>query len=236
MLELWELAGRDDVRFSTFSWRTRMALCHKGLNFNAHPVAVSDKQAIAFSGQTKVPIVKASDRVICDSWEIAVFLEREFPDRPSLFGGAAGEQLAYFFNLWTDREIVPGLVPYLMFDVLDCVDEPDQRHLRGQIEGIFNKPLEELYSEREKALQLLGKKLAPVRKMLVRAPFLGGVAPAYADYILFGTLQWARVVSEVQVFAPDDALSDWFSRLLDLYGGVGRSERARGERNREAAE
>jgi glutathione S-transferase len=236
MLELWELGGRHEARFSTFSWRTRMALHHKALDFKAHPVAVSDKQALAFSGQNKVPIVKFGDRVIFDSWDIAVFLEREFPDRPSLFGGPAGEQLAYFFNLWTDREIVPGLVPYLMLDVLDCVDEPDQRHLRGQIEGIFKKPLEELYGEREKALQLLGKKLAPVRKMLARAPFLGGAAPAYADYILFGTLQWARIVSEAQVLAPDDVLSAWFSRLLDLYGGVGRSERARSERKREAAE
>ena len=33
MLELWELGGRDDCRFSTFSWRTRLALHHKGLSF-----------------------------------------------------------------------------------------------------------------------------------------------------------------------------------------------------------
>jgi glutathione S-transferase len=236
MLELWELGGRDGARFSTFSWRTRMALHHKGLEFKAHQVAVSDKQATAFSGQNKVPIIKIGDRVVFDSWDIAVFLEREFPDRPTLFGGPQGEQLALFFNLWTDREIVPGLVPYLMLDVLGCVDERDQRHLRGQIEGIFKKPLEELYGEREKALQQLGKKLAPVRKLLARAPFLGGASPAYADYILFGTFQWARVVSDTQVLAPDDVLSAWFTRVLDLYGGAGKNERARSERNLEAAQ
>jgi glutathione S-transferase len=235
MLELWELGGRDGVRFSTYSWRTRMALRHKGLDFNSHAVAVSDKQAIAFSGQGKVPILKAGDRVVFDSFDIAIFLEREFPDRPSLFGGLQGEQLAYFFNLWTDREIVSGLVPYLMLDVLDCVEEADRRHLRSQIEGIFKRPLEDLYGEREKALQQLGKKLAPVRKTLERAPFLSGTAPGYADYILFGAFQWARVVSEVPVFAPDDVLSEWFSRLLDLYDGAGRAEKARGERKLEGA-
>ena len=31
MLELWELRSRQDCRFSTFSWRTRLALHHKGL-------------------------------------------------------------------------------------------------------------------------------------------------------------------------------------------------------------
>jgi glutathione S-transferase len=236
MLELWELGGRNDVRFSTFSWRSRMALHHKGVDFRVRPVAVSDKRAIAFSGQTKVPILKAEDRVVCDSWDIAIFLEREFPDRPSLFGGPVGEQLTYFFNQWTDREIVPALVPYLMRDVLDCVDEPDRQHLRNQIEGFFKKSLEDLYTEREKALAQLGKKLSPVRKMLARAPFLGGETPAYADYILFGTLQWARVVSDAQVLPPSDVISDWFSRMLDLFGGVGRKERARAERKLEAAE
>ncbi len=229
MLELWELGGRDGVRFSTYSWRTRMALHHKGLDFDSHPVAVSDKQAIAFSGQGKVPIIRLGDRIVSDSFDIATFLEREYPDRPSLFGGPQGEQLAYFFNLWTDREIVSGLVPYLMLDVLALVDETDQRHLRGQIEGVFKRSLEDLYGEREKAFQQLGKKLAPVRKTLGRAPFLGGAAPAYADYILFGTFQWARVVSDVPVFAPDDAMSGWFSRLLDLYGGAGRAEQARAD-------
>ena len=66
MLELWELGGRDDCRFSTFSWRTRLALHHKGLSFAVHPVAVSDKAAIGFSGQGKVPILKHDGRVIPD--------------------------------------------------------------------------------------------------------------------------------------------------------------------------
>ena len=235
MLEMWELRGRDNARFSTFSWRTRMALHHKRLDFDVHPVAVSDKAAVAFSGQPKVPIIRVDNRIVSDSWAIAVFLEREFPDRPSLFGGPVGEQLTYFFNLWTDREIVPALVPYLMEDVLDCVDDDDKRHLRTQIEGLFKKSLEDLSAEREKALQQLRKRLAPVRKLLGASPFLGGESPAYADYILFGVFQWARVVSNTQVLEQDDAIADWFARVLDVNGGVGRAERARSERKLEAA-
>src|SRR5580698_6763418 len=117
MLELWELGGRDDCRFSTFSWRTRLALHHKGLAFDVHPVAVSDKAAVLFSGQNKVPILKHDDRIITDSWAIALYLEREFPGGPSLLGGPVGETLTHFFNLWTDRELIPALVPYLMRDV-----------------------------------------------------------------------------------------------------------------------
>jgi glutathione S-transferase len=235
MLELWELGGRRDCRFSTFSWRTRLALHHKRLAFVVHPVAVSDKAAIAFSGQGKVPILKHGDHVVTDSWAIACYLERAFPDAPSLFGGPVGESLTHFFNLWTDRELVPAIVPYLMRDVLDCVEEADARHLRGQIEGFFKKPLEELAGERGKALEQFRRRLQPVRKTLEQRRFLGGDAPAYADHILFGVLQWARVVSSATVLEPNDVVAAWFERVLDLYGGVGRKELPRAARMHEAA-
>jgi glutathione S-transferase len=235
MLELWELGGRGDCRFSTFSWRTRLALHHKGLAFALHPVSISDKAAIAFSGQDKVPILKHSDRVISDSWAIALYLEQEFPDRPSLFGGEVGETLTQVFNVWTDRELIPALVPYFMRDVLDCVNEADAAHLRGQIEAAVKKSLEELAAEREKALTTFRRKLQPVRKALDKKSFLGGTASTYADYILFGLLQWSRVTSRTRVLEPADAIAAWFERMLDLYDGVGRNELSRAERTKEAA-
>jgi glutathione S-transferase len=235
MLELWELGGRDGCRFSTFSWRTRLALHHKALAFTTHAVSVSDKAAIAFSGQDKVPVLKDGDRVVSDSWAIALYLEREFAERPTLFGGAAAETLTQVFNGWTDRELIPALIPYFMRDVLDCVNETDAAHLRGQIERALKKSLEELAAEREKALPAFRRKLAPVRKVLEQKNFLGGPTPTYADYILFGLLQWSRVTSRTPALESGDAVAAWFERVLDLHGGAGRKELSRTERIKEAA-
>jgi glutathione S-transferase len=235
MLELWELGGRDDCRFSTFSWRSRLALHHKRVAFATHAVSVSDKAAVSFSGQDKVPILKHDDRVISDSWAIACYLEQAFPDRPSLFGGEVGETLTQVFNVWVDRELVPALIPYLMLDVLHCVNDADAAHLRGQIEGALKKSLEELAADREKAVSTFRRKLQPIRKTLEEKRFLGGVAPTYADYILFSLLQWSRVISLTQVLEPADVIAAWFERVLDLYDGVGRKELSRAERIKQAA-
>lgn len=235
MIELWELQGQKDCRYSTFAWRAKFALMHKGLPFKVHPVSVTDKDAIKFSGQGKVPIIRHGDNVVFNSWAIAVYLERTFPNEPSLFGGSGGENLSQFFNLWVDRELIPVFVPYLMLDVLDCVDATDAKHHRVEMEAIFKKKLEDLYNERAKSLDQFRRKLTLVRKILDRSPFLSGETAAYPDYILFSVLQWSRIVSRETVLAADDAVACWFERVLDLYDGAGRRELSRAERMKEAA-
>ena len=230
MLELWELRGANDCRYSTFSWRTRLALLHKGLEFEVRPVAVSDKEAIAFSGQDKVPILRDGERVVSDFWKIACFLEERYSERPSLFGGSIGQNLTSFFNMWADRELIPMLVPPLMLNVLDCVEEKDAVHHRTHMESAFKRKLEDLYAERGKSLDQFRKRLTPVRRILAASPFVCGEQPAYADYILFGILQWARVVVAERVLEDEDVVAAWFERMLDLYGGAGRKERSREER------
>src|SRR5690606_6204917 len=105
MIELWELRGEEDRRYSTFSWRTRMALRHKQLDVEYRPVLLTDKAAIDFSGGKTVPVIRDGDTVVRDSWAIAEYLERQYPDRPSLFGGPAGHALSRLVNNWVDRTV-----------------------------------------------------------------------------------------------------------------------------------
>jgi hypothetical protein len=62
--------------------------------------------------------------------------------------------------------------------------------------------------------------------MLGRQNFIGGDTPLFADYIVFGPLQWARVTSPAKLIADADPVAGWFARCLDLYGGVGRKAMA----------
>lgn len=224
---LYELGGLDGRRYSQFSWRTRLALAHKGIPFDTVAVRVSDKGAIAFSGQDKVPILRDGDAVITDSWRIAEHLEDTHADRPSLFGCGTGRGLARFVNVLVDRTLIPKLVPLLMIDVLTIVDAEDAAHLRRQIEAAFRSDLEALAANRNRDIVGFRRQLDPMRVTLRSQPFLSGATPAYADYALFSLLQWARIVSPYEVLEDSDAIAIWRDRMLDLFDGLGRTQAPR---------
>jgi glutathione S-transferase len=225
---LYELGGREGLRYSQFAWRSHLALAHKGLDVEARPVRISDKNSIAFSNQNKVPILVSGSDVISDSWKIAEYLEAAYPDAPSLFGGEIGRSTTRFINAWVDRQLIPLAVPMLMVNVVDRVDDEDAAHLRRQIESAFLKPLEVLAEKRDHEVVAFRRLLDPARQLVRSQPFIAGQRPAYADYILFSLFQWARVVSRFQLLENGDALWSWRERMLDLYNGLARSEAAAG--------
>jgi glutathione S-transferase len=218
MLVLYELGGSRDQRYSQFSWRSRLALAHKGLEAETRPVRISDKAAIAFSGQDKVPILVDGDKVVFDSWRIAEYLEAAYPDRPSLFGGEVGRGLARFVNAWVDRQIIPRIVPLLMLDVIGGVDAADAQHLRQTMEKAFRATLEKLAENRDADIVGFRRLLDPARATLRVQPYLSGDNPAYADYILFSVFQWARIVSAFDPLEADDAVATWRERMLEFAG------------------
>jgi glutathione S-transferase len=223
MITLWELGGQNDRRYSLFSWRTRMALRHKGLAFETHAVAMSDKAAIAFSAGKTVPVIRDDQMMVRDSWKIAEYLEDRYPQAPTLFGGAIGRGMAQTFNTWVDRAVVPAMLPVIVADIHERVDARDDVFFREMMEKIVKKTLEQARAERDEAVKRLGRALEPMQAALKRQPYVCGREPAYADYILFSVFQWARVMSPREMLGPEDPLCGWRERILDLFGGFARN-------------
>ena len=220
MIALYELAGKNDRRYSLFSWRTRMALRHKQLAFESLPVRMSDKAAIAFSGGKTVPIVKDGEAVVRDSWKIAEYLESRYPDAPTLFGGAIGHGVTHAFNVWVDRVLVMPMLAVIAADVHERVDPADERYFRESMEKVLKMTLEESRSRRTEAMAKLDRTLEPMQALLKRQPWIAGAQPAYADYILFSIFQWARIMSPHEVLSGE--LHGWRERVLDLHDGFAR--------------
>lgn len=223
MITLYETEGPRGRYFSLFSWRARMALAHKGLAFESHPVLLSDKASIAFSGGKTVPILRDGETVVRDSWKIAEYLEAAYPQAPSLFGGAIGQGLCHTFNVWADRTLVPAMLPLVVADAHERVDPGDREYFRAMMEGFLKMKLEDTLAGRDKAAERLNRTLDPLRATLKRQAFVCGAAPAYADYIVFSVIQWARVLTPYKVLAEDDPVLAWRERVLDLHSGFARN-------------
>ena len=168
---------------------------HKGLAVETIPWRFTDKAAVAFSGQERVPVIRDGDRVVSDSWAIAEYLETTYPDRPSLFGGATGLAHARFVNAWTDSVMMGGIARLILRDLQDVVAPQDRAYFRQSREARFGMTLEAVQSGRETRVTEFRASLLPVRLVLGKQTWLGGEAPSYADYIVFGSLQWPRCVS-----------------------------------------
>ena len=222
MIELWELGGKGGRRYSLFSWRTRMALAHKGLAFQSHPVCLSDKAAIAFSNGKTVPVIRDGETVVRDSWKIAEHLEARYP-QSTLFGGDIGRGVTHAFNTWVDRALIAPMMQVVAPDIHERVDPADEPYFRAMAERIAGKTLEELRAGQDEALKRLGRGLEPMQALLKRQAYVCGEAPAYADYILFSIFQWARIMSPHELLGPEDPLSAWRERVLDLFDGFARN-------------
>lgn len=222
-MKLYELVGKDKNRgFSPYVWRIRMALAHKGLEAELIPLIFTEISQLEDTDARTVPILEHEGKFITDSWDIACYLEENFPDRPSLFGGKAAQALARTFDHMTLYNLIFPLFPALVNGVFEVIDEKDRDYFRSTREKKLGKSLEEAAEHQQEALVNFQKQLWPYDLALKSQPFFSGDQPAYTDYILYGIFQWARGVSPLKLLEEGQPLYDWRSRMDDLFDGLGR--------------
>jgi glutathione S-transferase len=220
-ITMYDLAGQEaDRRFSPFCWRSKMALAHKGLAVETVPWRFTEKDKLPQPNVGRVPVIVDGSRVAHDSTAIADYLEEQYPDRPSLFGGPAGRALVRFVQNWTETVLHPGIIRLVLLDIYRHIGPADQEYFRADREQRFGMNLEEFVGDRAARLPAFRASIDPLRRTVERQDFISGAAPAYADYVVFGAFQWARAISDFELLAADDPVRAWRGRMLELYEGL----------------
>jgi glutathione S-transferase len=224
---LHELVGADAARpFSPHCWKAVMALAHKGLDFDRNAVCFTEVAEVEGGASKTLPVIRDGSKVVADSFLIAAYLEETYPDRPSLFGGEGGEAMARFVESWTQSTLHPALNVIALKEIHDRLGPEDQAYFKPSREARLGKTFEQVAAQREAEIAGFPARLTPLRVMLKSQPWIGGSSPLFADYIVFGALQWARVTSRAPLLEQGDPVTDWFERCLDLHGGLGRAVQA----------
>lgn len=225
---LFELKSTGGIALSPWCWHVRMAMAHKGVEPEIRQHGFTDKAALEAAGGKTFPFMREADGAgFDDSVKIVLRLEERVP-KPTLFpGGDAGLATYHFLQRYTRASVVPSLVPFVVPDIPSMLDGEDLEYFVSSRESRFGMKLEELAKKRDAGMTTLDVALEPFRGAMRQAGFIGGDTPAMGDYLLFGPLQWARVSSLKPVLAKDDPVAEWMEKMLDMFGGLGRSIPAR---------
>jgi glutathione S-transferase len=217
--KLYDLAGADPgLRFSPYCWRVKLALAHKSLSYETIPWRFTEKDAIAFSAQTKVPVLVDGDKTVCDSYAIAEYLETAYPNEPVLFNDIGTRSLTRFVKQWAEDALQPVIARLILPSLFVLLHPKDQAYFRKTREAAFGMTIEQMAAKRESYVPAFKAALVPLRRTLEAQAFLAGPGPLFADHIVFGALQWARKGSAVPLWELDDPIERWMEAVLDTYG------------------
>jgi glutathione S-transferase len=226
-IQLYDLATADPkLRFSPYCWRVKMALAHKGLEWEEIPWYFTEKDRLPDPNAGTVPVIVDDGETVSDSWKIAAYLDERYPERP-LFDSDQARSEALLIKFWVERTVHPFITRMGVGDFLSMLHEKDKAYFRQTREKRFGMPIEQYMQTRDQARDGFRDALEPLRAMLAEQPYIGGNNANYADYIVFGVLQWMRCGSPYASLQQDDAVFDYRERLLDLYDGFARDAKCR---------
>jgi glutathione S-transferase len=223
---LHDLVNARGTHFSPNSWRVRLALAHKGIDFEVRDVLFGTLKDISPEHKLTIPTIEHHGRFVTDSWHIVKYLDEAFPGTPRLIAPGAEGHVTQFFQYWVQTTVHAGIARLVLLDLHNSLHPSDQAYFRASREKQFHKTLEEVQAGREERVEAFRKTLQPLRLAVGSHGFVGGEQPCYADYLAFGGFQWARLSSPFPLLEEGDLVHGWFERCLDLYGGMGRAEAA----------
>lgn len=212
-----DLALADGRRLSPYCWAAKLALAHKGVAFETTATRFIDIPAIGGGGFRTVPVVEIGPQTIGDSFELALHLEKGYPDAPTLFGGPGGIALTRFTGAQM-AYLLGKMSRPMALAIHDALDSETQTYFRASREKMFRKPLEQVSADQPTTIAAAKEAMTPLKILLRSQPFLGGDEPLFADMQIAGLFQWARVVGAVDYLEGEEKLAAWFDRIEQRYG------------------
>ena len=178
---IYELCGEDEeVLFSPHCWKTRLSIAHKGLDWETVPTPFTAVAATENGDGRKVPVIRDGETVVEESFEIAKYLDKQYPDAPELVGGETGEAMTQMIINWSQTQVHPAVVKISLMEIFNGLAPADKEHFRTTREKMFGKTLEEFQAQFDTGdFSGLNAALLPLELTLRKQPYIGGETPLF---------------------------------------------------------
>ena len=215
MLKLYDLSGKNDLRFSPPCWNVKLCLIHNNIEFKTIPVRLTDKDKIAFSKQKLVPILDYKDGFVCDSWNIFNWLNENYPQK-KIFMNNSSKNFSYFLYLWTSRQLLPILFKIIAHEIPNVLEGNDIDYYIKTREKRINGPITKFVPMISSSIEEFRKSIDPIRKIIINSGYISGKKPGLEDYIFFGNFKWVNVCSSCNLLDDEDPVHNWYKKLFKI--------------------
>ena len=219
MIKLYDLSGKNDLRFSPPCWTVKLCLLHKNIKFKTVPVRFSEKDKIAFSGQALVPILEYEEGYVNDSWEIIKWLDENYLEN-KLFINETSKIFSYFLYLWTSRQLLPVLFKIIAHEIPNVLEGEDINYYIKTREDRINGPITKFKLNISEFINEFNKMINPIRKIIDVNGFIAGKEPGIEDYIFFGNFKWVSCCSSSNLLEIKDPIHRWIRDLSEIANKV----------------
>ena len=215
MLKLYDLSGKNDLRFSPPCWIVKICLIHKQINFETEPVRFSEKHKIEFSYQQLVPILKHQSGFVYDSWNIINWLDKNY-DNKKIFLNFSSKNFSNFLYLWTSRQLLPILFEIIAHEIPNVLEGDDLDYFIRTRENRIKGPITKFIPKISENIKKFRKLISPIRKIIEIDGFISGKEPGVEDYIFFGNFKWVYSCSCCDLLEVNDPIYTWYKNILRL--------------------
>ncbi|KAF9933352.1 hypothetical protein FBU30_005756 [Linnemannia zychae] len=229
-LQLFEVVdGKTRKKsFSPMVWRAKLALQHKKVNYETVPLTFLDipveipKVCPNVTAPT-VPTLKVGDgEGLQDSFAIAEYVERTYPNGPSIFGNESEKQLQLFFDSYVSTRLHPVIQRLVYIEMYEDQDAENAAYFKSSREK-GGKTLEQLGGDRTQNLKELKDNLGLIQTALVRSGgWISGAQPGWADFTLISAFVWfhsfapQKFEEGVLNAAEDQVLRNYWTKAQEL--------------------
>ena len=215
MLKLFDLSGKNDLRFSPPCWNVKLCLILNNIEFQTIPVRFTDKDKIAFSKQKLVPILDYKGGFVIDSWNIINWLNENYPEK-KIFINNSSKNFSYFLYLWTSRQLLPILFKIIAHEIPNVLEGDDINYYIKTREERINGLITKFVPFVSSSIEEFRKLIDPIRKIIIDNDYISGKSPGIEDCIFFGNLKWVDVCSTCNLLDNKDPVYQWYKNLLKI--------------------
>ena len=216
MITLYELAGKNDLRFSPPCWNVKLCLLYKDINFQTIAVGFSEKNKILFSNQQLVPIIKHQKGFVFDSWNIINWLDENF-DNPKLFINETSKNFSYFLYLWTSRQLLPVLFKIIAHEIPNILEGDDLDYYIITREERIKGPITKFKPIISDSIKKFRNLINPMRSLIKKNGYISGTRPGVEDFIFFGNFKWVYTCSSCKLLETEDEIYQWYKNIHNIF-------------------